>query len=86
MTEEQFDFLHPMNVDSDGNVIFDDAGIAATSTQLSFSFSPEPFSSESFIAESFSPGRESGDLPLPVLTQTHEASPHRVHPAENTAI
>jgi hypothetical protein len=29
-----------MNVDSDGNVIFDDINIAAASSQLSFSFSP----------------------------------------------
>ena len=38
MTEEQFDFMHPINVDSDGNVIFDDASIAATSTQLLLPF------------------------------------------------
>jgi hypothetical protein len=37
MTEEQFDFMHPMNVDSDGNVISNDAGIAAAPSQLSFS-------------------------------------------------
>jgi hypothetical protein len=38
MTEEEFDFMHPMNVDSDGNVIFADAGIAATSSQLLLPF------------------------------------------------
>ena len=38
MTEEQFDFMHPMTVDSDGNVIFADAGVPATSSQLSLSF------------------------------------------------
>ena len=43
MTEDQFDFLRPMNVDPDGNVISNDISIAATSTQLSFSFSPTAF-------------------------------------------
>ena len=52
MTEEEFDFRHPMEVDSDGNVIFADASISATASQLSLSFD-----SESFIR-----GRESADL------------------------
>ena len=67
MTEEQFDFMHPMNVDSDGNVIFDDASITATSSQLHESFSPE----------SFSPGHQFGDLtqPASIFGDTGLAAP-----------
>jgi len=33
MTEEQFDFMHPMTVDSDGNVVMGDAATLGTESR-----------------------------------------------------
>ena len=61
MTEEQFGFMHPMTVDSDGNVVFDDVIVSAISQTTALILSPGNREEENVSQPASSGGGHSAD-------------------------